>query len=74
MTIVTATPPSPGGRVTYVVQSGDSLAIIAARYGITERALAAANAITDPNQIMVGQELVIPVPAAATSPSATARP
>ena len=42
------------------VQSGESLSIIAARYDVTVSAVAAANAITDPNLLSVGQELLIP--------------
>lgn len=45
---------------TYVVQAGDSLSKIASRHGVTVSALSAANNITDPNLIRVGQELVIP--------------
>lgn len=45
---------------TYVVQSGDTLRIIANRFGITINSLSAANAITNPNTIFVGQVLVIP--------------
>ncbi|NWG16703.1 MAG: LysM peptidoglycan-binding domain-containing protein [Chloroflexi bacterium] len=51
-------PPPTGG--THVVQPGETLQIIAARYGTTWYALAAANNITDPNRIYVGQVLVIP--------------
>ena len=44
---------------TYIVQRGDTLSSIAARHGITTQALAAANGITNPNRIYVGQRLVI---------------
>jgi LysM repeat protein len=63
----TATPraatPSPAAHPTprtYVVQSGDSLSSIAARFGVTVRALAAANNL-DPNKVInIGQVLIIP--------------
>tara|TARA_Y100001960_G_scaffold298702_1_gene346209 strand:+ start:536 stop:3097 length:2562 start_codon:yes stop_codon:yes gene_type:complete len=42
------------------VVSGESLSVIAARYDLTVGALAAANGITDPNRLSVGQDLVIP--------------
>ena len=45
---------------TYRVRSGDTLSSIAARYGTTVKALAAANGITDVRTIHVGQVLVIP--------------
>jgi murein DD-endopeptidase MepM/ murein hydrolase activator NlpD len=44
----------------YIVQSGDSLSSIASRFSITLEALMTANNITDPNQLGVGQQLVIP--------------
>lgn len=47
---------------TYVVQSGDTLRIIADRFGITIDALSTANNITNPNAIFVGQTLIVPNP------------
>ena len=44
----------------YVVQAGDTLSAIAAAYGTTVAAIAAANRIANPNLIYVGQTLVIP--------------
>lgn len=49
----------PSGPV-YIVQSGDNLISIAAQFGISEDELIAANNITDPNQLAVGDQLVIP--------------
>jgi LysM repeat protein len=45
---------------TYVVQPGDQLGRIAERYGVGYSQLIALNNITNPNQIMVGQSLIIP--------------
>jgi len=42
---------------TYIVRSGDSVAQIAKRFGITEETLLAKNAIRDRNRIFAGQEL-----------------
>ncbi|HHV62403.1 MAG TPA: LysM peptidoglycan-binding domain-containing protein [Firmicutes bacterium] len=47
--------------ITYVVQPGDTLAGIAARFGTTVEAIARANNITNPDLIYVGQVLRIPV-------------
>lgn len=47
---------------TYVVQENDSLYAIALRFGIDLDVLIAANGLSDPNDIQVGQELVIPTP------------
>lgn len=51
--------PDPAS-VVYVVQRGDTLARIAARYGVSVSALATANGIRNPNLIYTGQRLVIP--------------
>ncbi len=56
----TAAPTTTLPPLVVTVQSGESLSIIAARYDLTVGALAAANSITDPNLLSVGQELVIP--------------
>ena len=54
----TAPPPVPPQQ-TYTVQQGDTLAAIAQRFGTTVAALQAANGIDDPNEIFIGQVLVI---------------
>jgi putative chitinase len=51
---------APQGDATYTVQPGDSAIKIARRFGIDEEALLAANAITNPNRVYVGQVLTIP--------------
>lgn len=45
---------------TYVVQPGDSLSSIAARFSVPLTDLMAANGITDANQLDAGQQLIIP--------------
>jgi LysM repeat protein len=54
------TPAPPSAPRTYTVQQGDTLAAIAQRFGTTTEALQQANGIDDPNQIVIGQVLVIP--------------
>ena len=51
----------------YVVQSGDGLGKIAQQFGVTIDELIAANGITDPEHIEVGQKLDIPPPATTTT-------
>lgn len=57
--VPTPTPaPTP---VTYIVQAGDTLNAIAARFGTTAQAIRDANGLTN-DIIQVGQVLIIPVP------------
>ena len=65
-----ATGVAPAAPVTataseYVVGPGDGLAAIAQQFKTTVAALAAANGISDPSKIFVGQRLVIPTGSAA---------
>lgn len=53
---------------TYVVQPGDTLAKIAARFQTTVGAIATANGITNPNYIYYGESLIIPPPGTETTP------
>lgn len=61
------------GTGTHTVSRGETLGGIAARYGTSTAALAAANGITDPNRIYAGARLTVPgsdrvaTPAVATS-------
>lgn len=62
-TPVPATPaptPAPTPPRTYVVQAGDTLALIAQQFGVSVSALQAANGIADPDEIIIGDVLVIP--------------
>ena len=54
-----AAPPTQADEV-YVVQPGDTLFAIALRFGVTVADIAAANNLSNPNLIFVGQRLVIP--------------
>lgn len=45
---------------THTVQTGENLYRIALQYGLTVEQIAAANGITNPDQIYIGQVLVIP--------------
>ena len=69
LVIVTATPgvppmsaPARSVNQRYVVREGDSLSTIAERFEVSEAAILRANDLTDPNRILVGQELMIPPP------------
>ena len=48
------------GSTTHVVQPGENLFRIGLRYGVTVNAITAANGLSNPSRIYVGQRLVIP--------------
>ncbi len=50
----------PGESVKHTVKSGETLGAIARKYGVRVGDIATANAITDPQKIHAGQELIIP--------------
>ncbi len=54
--------PTPRGEIWHLVQYGDTLGQLAQQYGLSLEALMAANGLTDPNQLAVGQTLRIPQP------------
>lgn len=58
--VIPPPPPCPGGFI-YTVQPGDTLFLIAQRFGVSLDALLAANPqITNPNLIFPGQQICIP--------------
>ena len=69
---VTAPTPAvarPTGTGTpYVIQAGDNLSSIASRHGVTVAQIVAANQMTDPNRIRVGQSIIIPAAGNAAAP------
>lgn len=54
-----AEPTTTPSATVHVVATGESLAVVAARYGTTVDALVAANGISDPNLIRVGQQIQV---------------
>ena len=65
-TATATVPPSPT-PVTYTVQPGDTLLAIARQLGVDADDLMAANGLTDPDTLDVGQVLVVPTPSAGTA-------
>lgn len=75
--VPTLAPTKVVGPVNYTVQPGDTLSNIAARYDVSLEDLMAANGLTDPNILAVGQELIIPVgglPTPTTAPTLVPTP
>jgi LysM repeat protein len=72
-TAATTLPDTTGGSV-YVVQRGDTLSKIAARYGTSVSALMAANGIQNPNRIYVGQRLAVKAGSSASQPTVPTQP
>lgn len=56
---------------SYVVQSGDNLSRIAARFNVTVDAIVQANQLQDPNAIRIGQTLIIPDGQPSSAPAAS---
>jgi LysM repeat protein len=54
--------PNAWGETVHVVQWGETLSLIANRYGVTVEAILDANDLHNPNFVYVGQRLTIPTP------------
>ena len=54
------TPTAQSLGTTYIVQEGDTFAIIAVRFGVSIESLAEANPTADSSQLQIGQVLFIP--------------
>jgi LysM repeat protein len=62
--------PTPSCPSEYVVQSGDLLSSIADKCGVTVEVIVAMNPELDPNNIQVGQTIIIPPPGTGFTPTA----
>lgn len=60
ITVSPAYAQSQNDSPTYIVQSGDTLSLIAQRFGVPVNELISANNLSDPNAIAVGMPLIIP--------------
>lgn len=53
-------PVNPVEGATHTVRAGETLRVIAARYGVSQQAIAQANLMPNPNVLQAGQQLRIP--------------
>ena len=60
-----------GDTIVHTVKRGESLSLIAERYGTTWRAIAEANDLSDPRTIVAGQKLKIPTSGSGTTSGGT---
>lgn len=63
----------PGQEIQYQVEPGDTLETIASQFNSTAEAIAERNEIEDPNDIGVGDVLIVPVNIATPTPTFTPR-
>ena len=66
--LLAATPAYAQSTTIHVVQRGETLYSIARYYGVSVSAICAANSITNPRLIYVGQQLVIPISSGTPAP------
>jgi LysM repeat protein len=66
-----APPAPPAAQTTHVVQRGEYLSQIAARYGVSWVAIAQANNIASPDYVFAGTTLIIPAAGTVAAPSTT---
>lgn len=69
-----AAPAAPGSTSTYEVRPGDTLTRISLRFGVTVKALAAANGLDLTRPLAVGQRLTLPAAAAPGAPAPSPSP
>ncbi|HUS84956.1 MAG TPA: LysM domain-containing protein [Anaerolineales bacterium] len=60
LTLAPTSTATPSGPVTYIIEPGDTLSSIAEKFGVEVVMLMALNNITDPNQLFVNTEIIIP--------------
>jgi len=65
------TPPPAAAASEYTILKGDTFSTIAPKFGVSVKALQAANPTVDASKLQIGRKIMIPAPAAAAVPSAS---
>lgn len=68
----TTTPAASTATQTYVIQDGDTLGKIAAKFGVERKSLLEANRLSEGQPIYIGETLMVPAGAAAPAPGPAA--
>jgi LysM repeat protein len=68
-----AAPAKSGSYTRHVVKAGETLGIIARKYGVKQGDIAVANNITNPATLRVGREIIIPSASKSTKAAASAK-
>jgi LysM repeat protein len=68
------TPPPAAAAQEYTIKAGDTYSTIAPKFGVTVKALQAANPTVDPAKLQIGKKVVIPAPSIATPGAPGAAP
>ncbi|HVU75147.1 MAG TPA: LysM peptidoglycan-binding domain-containing protein [Mycobacteriales bacterium] len=71
LALAASTTPLAPTTTSYVVKSGDTLALIAGRYGTTPASLVRLNHLKDPNVVVLGSRLTVPAPAGSPATGTT---
>ena len=67
--VVEPTPLPPATASEYTILKGDTYSTIAPKFGVTTKALQAANPGVDPAKLQIGKKIIIPAPSAAAPPA-----
>jgi LysM repeat protein len=66
--VVAPTPLPAAAASEYTILKGDTFSTIAPKFGVSTKALQAANPGVDPSKLQIGKKIVIPVSSAAVAP------
>ena len=71
--VAEATPLPSAAASEYTILKGDTFSTIAPKFGVTAKAIQAANPTVDAAKLQIGKKIVIPAPSAAAPPASATR-